>query len=492
MHSAWWKGRGWKLAEAIPNENRYLQLNTKLNSFVDALHHVVAKVPAYDMGQRNLFLALVRPWLIPSFVDESVRLATEPAKEISAKAGFPAEQIAKEIRIIFEKDRHLRECCGEPLALAFILDDLYIHPATELLLKGASEDLSQLFANFQNVIYGQGPYTKITYSHIFNFSSNSNLINLGPLNIRGLSTQETALILAGPSTPTQYTFLQPPQVGSFFIVREEPGATDNLFDWLWNSHTEAVNLFRVVQYHKNGVAYVDYSTLHFKPDWVNGLRKFGLFYVGNPRRLPHLSGNKPFEIAENEYPTIRRKLNAYLSPKGVGLMAHETAPFRQASLRAGDYYEASLSEERPTARLIALAVALESLFSPDDKHEISFKIALTASFLLGVDAQQRMQIFEDLRDLYSRRSKIVHGSYDVKKVYEGAFVTHEDIDRWSSYLREAIVRFLTMYFRGKRTPKDLENFRKELLMCALDDSRAEGLRNMSDLELYLNENFPEQ
>ena len=48
-----------------------------------------------------------------------------------------------------------------------------------------------------------------------------------------------------------------------------------------------------------------------------------------------------------------------------------------------------------TARHVALAVALESLFSPGDKHEISFKIALTASFLLGVNAQQRMHIFED-------------------------------------------------------------------------------------------------
>ena len=291
--------------------------------------------------------------------------------------------------------------------------------------------------------------------------------------------------------PTQYTFLQPPQVGNCFIVQEEKGPVNDLFDWLWDSYTQAINLFRVVQYHKNGLAYVDYSTLHFKPEWVNNLRKFGLFYVGNPRRLPYLNGTKPFELSIDDYSPIQRNLNAYLSTEILKLMADETVPFRQGSLRAGDYYEASLAEERPAARLIALAVALESLFSPDDKQEISFKIALTASNLLGNDAESRSQIFRDLRDLYARRSKIVHGSYDVQKVYSGSFVTHDDVDRWSRYVRESVVRFLTLYFRGKRTKKDLESFREDLLMCALDNSRAEGLRKMSDLDLYLQETLPQ-
>jgi hypothetical protein len=480
------------MAEAILNENRYLELKTKLDAFANALRAVIAKVPAYDMRDRHLFVYLVRPWLLPSSVDESVRQAAEPAKAVAAKAGFPAEEIAAEIRLIFENDKHLRECCGEPLALASILDDSYIHMATELLLKGVPEKLPELFATFDTLIYGQGPYTRITYSHIFNFASKLEEIDLGPLKIRKLSSQDIALVLGGPSMPTQYTFLQPPQVGTCFIVQEEEGSVDDLFDWLWNSYAQATNLFRVVQYHKSGLAYVDYSTLHFKPEWVNNLRKFGLFYVGNPRRLPYLNGDKPFELSKDDYQPIRRNLNAYLSPEILKLMADETVPFRQGSLRAGDYYEASLAEERPAARLIALAVALESLFSPDDKQEISFKIALTASNLLGDGAESRSQVFRDLRDLYARRSKIVHGSYDVQKVYAGSFVTHDDVDRWSGYVREGVVRFLTLYFRGKHTKKDLESFREELLMCALDNSRAEGLRKMSDLDVYLDEKFSQQ
>ena len=137
--------------------------------------------------------------------------------------------------------------------------------------------------------------------------------------------------------------------------------------------------------------------------------------------------------------------------------------------------------------MIALAIALESLFSPSDGQEISFKTALAASQLLGSTAEKRKQIFADLQDFYKRRSKLMHGSYDVKKVYEGAFVTHDDVDRWSPYILESILRFLTLYFRGKRTKPELDNFRRDLLSCALDNAQADSLRATTDLERFLDE-----
>jgi hypothetical protein len=44
------------MAEAISSENRYPELKTKLDAFANALHTVIAKVPAYNMRDRNLFL----------------------------------------------------------------------------------------------------------------------------------------------------------------------------------------------------------------------------------------------------------------------------------------------------------------------------------------------------------------------------------------------------------------------------------------------------
>jgi hypothetical protein len=475
------------MAEIIPAEQRYPDLKTKLDSFVSAIHAVVAKVPAFDKREGNLFTALLRPWLLAENTDPTIKQQSDPARGIALHAGFPAEQLADEVRIIFNNDQHLRECCGEPLGLAYALDGLYVWPAVVLLLEGAPDRIQELFLNFTRTVYEQGPYTKAAYSHIFNFSCTTDEINLSPLAIRRLSSQEVASVLGGPSMPTHLTWLQPPQVGTFFVIQEETGAVENLFDWLWDSHYKAVEMFRVVQYHKDGLAYVDYSSLLFRPAWVNHLRKLGLFYVGNPRRLPYLNGNRPFELADNDFPAVRRKLKAYFSPQIRKLMEDEAVQFRQGSLRAGDYYEASLAEERAPARLIALAVALESLFSPADGQEISFKTAVAGSQLLGKDSSERKRIFSDLQELYKRRSKLVHGSYDVKKFYEGTFVTHDEIDRWSPYIREGILRFLTMYFRGKRTKNELDDFRKSLISCAMDNSEAEALRTESDLNKFVHE-----
>jgi hypothetical protein len=471
----------------IPHEQRYANLKAKLDVFVVETHTVIAKAANFDMRQRNIFLALVRPWLLPANVDTAIKQEEEKAREIALKAEFPAEEIATAIRDIYEHDTHLRDCCGEPLALTYLFDELYVHSGIELLLQGASHRLGELFNNFEKVVYGQGPYTKIAYSHIFNFSCKIDDIDLRPLIIKRVSTQDIASVLGGPTAPTQYAFLQPPQVGTFFVVYEEMGAVENLSNWLWNAHLRASELFRVIQYHKYCAAYVDYSALHFSPAWVNNLRRPGLFFVGNPRRLPYLNGTKQFELFNGDLGEIRQRINAYLSAKIVELMKDNSSAFRQASLRAGDYYEASMAEEHPASRLIALAIALESLFSPADGQEISYKTSLAASQLLGADAEGRKRVFSDLQDLYKRRSKIMHGSYDVKKVYEGTFVTHEDIDRWSPYLCEGIVRFLTLYFRGKRTKNELDAFRAALLACALDNANTELLRAESDLGSFIEE-----
>lgn len=162
--------------------------------------------------------------------------------------------------------------------------------------------------------------------------------------------------------------------------------------------------------------------------------------------------------------------------------------FRQASLRAGDYFESSLRYESPVERLIALSIALEALFSPGDTHEYSFRIAQTASQLLGRSPEQKRQIYKDLRDLYNRRSELMHGTYNVKKVYDGTYVTHEEIERWSSLIRDGVLRFFTLFLRGKCTRDDLMNFRNELLMSALDPSAAEILQKQSDVDLFLEEN----
>src|SRR5262249_1047832 len=120
---------------------------------------------------------------------------------------------------------------------------------------------------------------------------------------------------------------------------------------------------------------------------------------------------------------------------------------RQATYRAAQYYEASHDRTESVERLIALAIGMESLFSPGDQGELNYRISQLAAQFIGKDAKERNAIFLSVKEMYSRRSKLVHGAYDVEKYDKGEFVTSEEIDRWTVYLRRAYLGFMTLYLR---------------------------------------------
>jgi hypothetical protein len=468
----------------IPDKERYPNLKAALDRFANIAYAFRAKHSHLANERTSVFVPFISPWLNPSDPGSDKMLA---AQKKSIEVGFDGTEIAAEINAMFEFDQHLRECCGHPFSLAVILDKFYIREAVELIADGATSRLNDLFTVFNNIVYEQGPYTRITYSHIFNFFAPKELIDLGGFRIQRLNTSEVVHILGDSAQGAVQSLMHPPNVGSFFLVQEETGTPKDLYQSFWDCHLKAASILRIIQYHKDGVLYIDYSVPHFRPSWVNGIRKPELFHIGNPRRFPYMNGSRPFTIAQEDVPAILRKLKAYFSPAILKLMEDESSNFRQGSLRAGDYYEASLTYERPTERLIALAIALEALFSPGDSREYSFRISQTAAQLLGENPSEKKAIYEKIRDLYNRRSSLMHGSYNVKSVYEGNFVTHEEIDEWSSFIRRGILRFLTMYLRGKRSANDLTEFRSELLRGALDPASVEKLRHQSDLDVYLDE-----
>jgi len=249
-----------------------------------------------------------------------------------------------------------------------------------------------------------------------------------------------------------------------------------------------MNLLRIVQYFKNSVAHIDYSVPQYRPLWVNELRRSaGLFFFGTPRQMAYQGGSRHLIVEDKDIPELTRRMGIYLSEPMVSLMADETSVFRKASLRAGEYFEKSLTYDNPVERLIALAIALESVFSPGDSTEYSFRISQTASQLIGDSPTSRREIYDDLRQLYTKRSKIMHGTYDVNAVAQGTYVTHDDIDRWSAHVKKGLLAMFTQFLRGKRTAADLNTFRNDLLMGALDSAAAEQVRNQSDLDKFLTD-----
>ena len=137
-------------------------------------------------------------------------------------------------------------------------------------------------------------------------------------------------------------------------------------------------------------------------------------------------------------------------------------------------------------RLFALAVAIESLFSPSDKGELKFRISQSAAQFIGQEPDERERVFKSIAKMYDRRSALVHGSYDVDDYDAGRFVTATEVDEWTMYLRRALLGFLALYFRG-----DMQASRDPVLLrianANFNDAEGDKLRKDADLETLFNE-----
>lgn len=60
-------------------------------------------------------------------------------------------------------------------------------------------------------------------------------------------------------------------------------------------------------------------------------------------------------------------------------------------------------------KLAFYVIALECLFSNDDKSEVNHKVSERAAYFIGTDAEERIGLFRKIKKLYDVRSKFVHG-----------------------------------------------------------------------------------
>ena len=104
-------------------------------------------------------------------------------------------------------------------------------------------------------------------------------------------------------------------------------------------------------------------------------------------------------------------------------------------------------------RIIDQMIAFESLYL-GDFEELTYKLALRAAFLLGKNADGREVIFNDMKRAYRYRSRIVHGYTQVSREE-----LRKIIYRTQEYLRQSIIRFLTLLSKGY----SLKHMRKQLL-----------------------------
>jgi len=168
-----------------------------------------------------------------------------------------------------------------------------------------------------------------------------------------------------------------------------------------------------------------------------------------------------------------------MTPTIAAAIGTTKGKLREAIYRAGIYFEGSHERTSDVERLIALAIALESLFSPSDRGELTFRISQSVAQFIGEDAEERRRIFSDVREMYKKRSGLFHGTYDVEKYNKGEFVSTSEVERWSGLIRRALLGFLVLYLGGER---EREAILDRITTAAFDPTVAEALRHDSSVD----------
>ncbi len=84
-----------------------------------------------------------------------------------------------------------------------------------------------------------------------------------------------------------------------------------------------------------------------------------------------------------------------------------------------------------------LMISLEALYTKSNQ-ELSFRLARNCAILLGTNYENSQMIFRDIKELYNKRNKLIHG-----KSKHGE-ITQEDVNKCSNYVRSSIKKFIEL------------------------------------------------
>lgn len=135
--------------------------------------------------------------------------------------------------------------------------------------------------------------------------------------------------------------------------------------------------------------------------------------------------NRLFRVGTRDLSVIQELLES--SPLATG---HKYISF------AIENFLQSYRVAQPELEFISLMLALESIFN-DGKQELRNKVARGCAVLLGRTKQSSRTVFNDVRDLYDKRSVLVHTGDRSK-------IKHADVLALKSYIRKSLLRVVQL------------------------------------------------
>jgi hypothetical protein len=465
---------------------RYENLNHILSEYVEIVARLRNGNPNLARQWPQFFLFLSYPWILdqPFATDDQKEFLARRRLEIQ-DLGFDGDAAKIQLEEILANDKHLADCCPTLLHLANFLDTFFITAVADAKRQGATrEQLDFAYSEFQSLTYHQGCFKRIALSHLFNFDMVGNTAIFqgttatADIRIERLDANTFPRIL-GESGFEAY--LHPFGIGNCFVVEEEGASATADVEWLREKRTKALSFAQVLQYFQDGVIHVGYSVPVFQPNWVNQIRRTGLFFLGEPRRQAFQGGKQLYMLAAAESERLAMWWKAATTQHIGDYLLNKKGKLRQSIYRAGEYYESSHKRADNVERLLALAIAVESLFSPSDKGELQFRISQSAAQFVGRTPEERASVFKSISKMYARRSQLVHGSYNVEDYDNGRFVTSVEIDEWASIIRRALLGFLALYFRGDQQAKR-DPILDRIAESNFDGSEGDALRKDADID----------
>jgi len=295
----------------VPPSERFAGLKQVLFDYLDEIARIRRDNPNLAPQQSLFFTFLIFPWLVDlEALTGEQRAYQDRLKLQFAEVGFDGERAKAVLNEVLANDVQLRECCPTPLQLAGYFDAQFLAPASDVARQGAGRDrLEFAFGNFEAATYHQR-FRRIALSHLFNFDMRGdNLVfkgsaPMGDIRIERLNPRAIPTILGESDLQG---FLHTPGIGNCYVIEEDRASEVDDLQWLSEKRRKAWYFAQVLQYFKGGVVHLGYSVPVFFPEWAGQVRRSGVFFLGELRRMPYESGNKPYVVDD----TVRAGLDIW-------------------------------------------------------------------------------------------------------------------------------------------------------------------------------------
>jgi hypothetical protein len=461
------------IPQPVPTSARSAKLKACLRNWAEQVVSVKRSNPEILKGVSLPFHYLCFFWLVP---EDQQHSSNRQANRQVLESGFEGERVKRELEETLSEDHHLKECCESPLNLAYYVDGNFIATLVTLIEENrvTDENYDGLFNIFSEYTYSQ-QFRKLTLSHLYNFESPEIILRFAGVSVMRLEASDITDVIGDISI---YNFLHNHQTGDYFVITESTGGCPEIVDWLFRERATAIDFMGILQYFKDGIIGIDYTTPYFLPEWVNRVRKRGLSFVGEPKRIPYKNATQFYTLSKTEAEDVNRWWLIYQTPQIAARLEDLQNKLRQVLLRAGTCYESSIERNDVESRLINLSIALEALFSPADKIELGYKIALFVSLLVSNQAE-RIENFRFLREMYKKRSALFHGRY-----HEGNVITQEQAERFAGIIRVSVLRFLVLYLKGESSREAILD---RLSDGVLNSLLIEQIRIESDPQTFIDQ-----